>query len=150
MHDAACRDSTTDHSYAPIASLEAMRKWVLFRTNIYSSQLFQHITSNNYRQLRIIPFFSYKYIASCWLALRFTTTVVAMSSSIQIPRRRRKLTNLERDQAASGASGFSPETPDRFSAGSYGSEKGEGEVVTPTAASRPARRLSLLSKFTNS
>jgi hypothetical protein len=73
-----------------------------------------------------------------------------MSSSIQIPRRRRKLTNLERDQAASGASGFSPETPDRFSAGSYGSEKGEGEVKTPTAASRPARRLSLLSKFTNS
>jgi hypothetical protein len=73
-----------------------------------------------------------------------------MSSSIQIPRRRRKLTNLERDQAASGASGFSPETPDRFSAGSYGSEKGEGEVGTPTAASRPARRLSLLSKFTSS
>jgi hypothetical protein len=74
-----------------------------------------------------------------------------MSSSITIPRCRKKLTDLERGQAASGSSssGFSPSTPSRF-ASSYDSSAGsppksEGEVSLPAAA-RPARRLSLLSK----
>lgn len=87
----------------------------------------------------------------------YTTTT--MSSSIQIPRRRRKVTDLERDQAASGSSSnssspaFSPSTPtsSRFGT-SYDSSsgslpKGEGEVRGLPAAARPARRLSLLSRF---
>ncbi|TID22392.1 hypothetical protein E2P81_ATG11495 [Venturia nashicola] len=78
-----------------------------------------------------------------------------MSSSIQIPRRRRKVTDLERDQAASASSNssspaFSPSTPTSRFGTSFGISSGslpknEGEVGLPAAAARPARRLSLLS-----
>ncbi|QDS71566.1 hypothetical protein FKW77_005841 [Venturia effusa] len=77
-----------------------------------------------------------------------------MSSSIQIPRRRRKVTDLERDQAASGSSNspspaFSPSTPTSrfgtsYESSSGSSPKNEGEVSLPAAA-QPARRSSLLS-----
>ncbi|RDI77376.1 hypothetical protein Vi05172_g12588 [Venturia inaequalis] len=87
-----------------------------------------------------------------------------MSSSIQIPRRRRKVTDLERDldrdrdqvaissSSNSSSPAFSPSTPNSRFGMSYGSSSGgslpknEGEVGLPAAAvARPARRLSLLS-----
>lgn len=79
-----------------------------------------------------------------------------MSSSIQIPRRRRKLTDLQHDQAPNGSStgsAFSPETPSSSYDSVEGSErvKREGEVgvsVAAAVANRPARGLSLLSMFT--
>jgi len=77
-----------------------------------------------------------------------------MSSSITIPRRRKKLTDLERDQAASGSSMSSPSLSSPKFASSFASSsgsppRGSGEdsrtaSALPEAA-RPARRLSLLS-----